>query len=268
MKRRILVSFASVALCLGAVAVVQAGAATKTLRASGGSLTFRVAVRNAKLCSWSSSPTIAGFSKTVQCKSGAVARSADFKVNTSTTAKSYVVTLTVRGQSTMVDRWKVIQAGQTLPPITTFPSPTATGPTPCVVGTCSLTFSGPDPFGAMGAAVESVTQNVANPDPSFNPTPAGDQLDEMTVGMESGPTGMSNPGVEVFSFALALVGGTQGSVDLSTFDSRIPNVLGLFGPVAPNSPLTAFIYYDVPTGVNWTSVNFRLGSNVYVFLPS
>jgi hypothetical protein len=266
-KRRIVVSLASVALCLGTVAVGQAGAATKTLRATGGSLTFRAVVRNAKLCTWSSRPTIGGFSKTVACTRGAVARSASFQANSSTSVRSYVVTLSVRGQSTTIDRWTVTQAGQPLPP-TTIPSPSATGPTPCIVGMCSLTFSGPDVFGATGAAVESVKQNVANPDPTLNPTPAGDQLDEMTVGMESGPTGMSDPGVETYSFALALEGGTQGHVDLLTYDASIPNVFGIYGPVAPNSPLTASIYYDVPTGVTWTSVNFRLGSNVYVFSPS
>ena len=115
MKRRIAVSIASVALCLSGFVVTQAGAATRTVSASGGSVTLSASVRNAKTCGWSSSPTIAGFAKTVKCKTGTVARSARFTANTSTTAKSYAVTLTVRGKTTTVNHWKVTQAGAIIP---------------------------------------------------------------------------------------------------------------------------------------------------------
>jgi hypothetical protein len=128
MKRRIVVSIASVALCLSGLVVAQAGAATKTVSASGGSVSFSASVRNAKTCGWSSSPTITGFAKTVKCKTGTVSRSARFRANTSTTAKSYAVTLTVRGKTTTVDHWKVTQAVET-PPTTTTVAATATLPT-------------------------------------------------------------------------------------------------------------------------------------------
>jgi hypothetical protein len=268
MKRRVVVSLASVVLCCGAVAIVQAGAATKTLSASGGSLNFSANVRNAKTCTWSSTPKIAGFAKTVPCKNGVVARSADFKSNSSTNEKSYVVTLSVRGSTAKVNRWDVIQAGQVLPPITTTTVPTATVPSPCNVGACTITFSGPDIDGATEVSVDSVTQNAVDPDPAIDPTPAGDQLDEVTVSMKSGSTGMGEPAVEIFHLALALAGGSQGAVDLVTYDTRTPSALGTFGPVAPNSPLTAVIYYDVPIGSTWTSVNFALDYGpVYAFLP-
>jgi hypothetical protein len=125
MKRRIAVRIASVALCLGGLVVAQAGAATKTVSASGGSVTLTATVRNAKTCGWSSSPKIAGFTTTVKCETGTVARSARFAANTSTTAKSYEVTLTVRSKNTTVDHWKVTQAGET-PPTTTKAPPTTT----------------------------------------------------------------------------------------------------------------------------------------------
>lgn len=76
-------------------------------------MTLTATVRSAKTCAWSSSPTIAGFAKTVKCNTGTVARSARFTANTSITAKSYAVTLTVRGKTTTVDHWKVTQAGET-----------------------------------------------------------------------------------------------------------------------------------------------------------
>src|ERR1017187_6342669 len=119
MKRRIVVSVASVALCLGGLVVTQAGAATKTVSASGGSVRFAGTVRNATTCHWSSIPSVPNFTMTVKCKTGTVARSARFTPNNSTTAKSYTLTLTVRGKTTTVDHWKVTQAGETPPTTTT-----------------------------------------------------------------------------------------------------------------------------------------------------
>ncbi|GEM_PF-2387142 len=118
MKHRLAICIAGVVLFLGGPVFAQAGAATKTVSASGGSVTFTAAVRNAKTCGWSSSPTIAGFAATVRCKTGTVARSARFKANTSTTAKSYAITLIVRGTSTTVHHWNVDQAGKT--PLTSY----------------------------------------------------------------------------------------------------------------------------------------------------
>ena len=268
MQRRIGVSVASVALCLGGIVVAQAGAATRTVSASGGSLSFTATVRNAKTCAWSSNPPIAGFTKTVMCKTGTIARSARFKANTSTTAKSYTITLTVRGKTPTVDHWRVRQAGKTtttttVPPTTT----TTTVPPSCIVPTCTLTFGSPDTYDATIVAIGGVLQNVANPDPIFA-TPVGDQLDEVVVGMHTGSTGMGDPGAEIYNFALALVGGGQGTVDTLTFDSTNPSAMGALGPVAPNSVFVGDIYFDVPIGSNWSSVNFRLDfTNVYAFLP-
>ena len=85
--------------------------------------------------------------------------------------------------------------------------------------------------------------------------------------MTAGPTGMSDPGSEVYNFALALVGGGQGTVDTLTFDSSVPYALGALGPVGPNSIFSANIYFDVPIGSNWSSVNFDLDyTHVYSFL--
>jgi len=123
MNRRFAVGLASVALCLGGLVVTQAGAATKTVSASGGSVTLTAMVRNAKTCGWSSSPKIAGFAKTVKCKTGTVARSARFTATTTTTAKSYAITLIVRGKTTTVDHWRVIQAGQTTTTTVATPAP-------------------------------------------------------------------------------------------------------------------------------------------------
>jgi lysophospholipase L1-like esterase len=118
MKRRIAVGVVGLALCLGGLVFTQAGAATKTVRASGGSVTFIATVRNSKICEWSSSPKIAGFNITVTCISGRVSRSARFKVNATTQLKRYTITLTAKGATTGVTRWTVKEAGR-VPPTTT-----------------------------------------------------------------------------------------------------------------------------------------------------
>jgi hypothetical protein len=102
MQRRIAISVACIALLVGGLFVSQAGAATKAVRASGGSVTFAVSVRNAKTCGWLSSPKIAGFT-----------------ANSSTKAKSYEITLTVHGKTASVHHWTVIQAGKTVSTTTT-----------------------------------------------------------------------------------------------------------------------------------------------------
>lgn len=260
MKHRIAVAVASVVLSLGGLIATQAGAANRTVSASGDSMMFTATVSNAKTFSWSSRPSIPGFTTTVRCKTGNVARSARFRANNSTSVKGYAITLTLRGHGTAADHWKVTQGGSTNTTTTTLPQS-------CIVPTCSLTFSAPDTYGSTILVIGGVLQNVANPDPIFA-TPVGDQLDAVSVGMSTGPTGMSDPGAEVYNFALALAGGGQGTIDSITFDSSMPYAMGALGPVAPSSSFGANIYFDVPVGSNWSSVNFRLNfTNVYAVLP-
>ncbi len=113
MKRRIAVSLASLALCIGALVVTPAGAAARILNASGGSLTFTTTVRNAKTCVWSSNPAIAGFDVTARCAAGPVRRVAKFGANVSSREKSYTITLTAHGTVTTVHRWNVVERGIT-----------------------------------------------------------------------------------------------------------------------------------------------------------
>jgi hypothetical protein len=119
MKRRFALSVASMALCLGGLVIANASASTKTLSASGGSVTFRASVRNATTCKWSSSPKIAGFAATVRCQTGTVTRAARFHANSSTSTKSYAITLTTHGKRTTINHWVVIQAGRTATTTTT-----------------------------------------------------------------------------------------------------------------------------------------------------
>jgi hypothetical protein len=261
---------------------------TRNLTAKGGTVKWAATVHNAKTCTWSSSPKVVAFGATVKCKSGVVTHSFKFEANTSTKAKDYMLSLTVRGTITTVDHLKVVEAGKITPPATTTtttqppattttttqpPATTTTTtqpppPSTCTVPSCTLTFHEPDTYDATSLAIGGVQQNVPCPDPGVCDQPAGDQIDAVALGMTTGATGMSDPGLEVDNFALALAGGGQGTLDSITFDSSVPYAMGALGPVAPNSSFGADIYFDVPVGSNWSSVNFELDfTNVYAFLP-
>ena len=97
MERRIAITIVCAGLVLGGLLESQAGATTKSVSAFGGSVTFTYPVKHAKTCSWSSSPNIAGFAKTVKCGTGNVVRTAKFAANKSANVKSYDVMLTARG---------------------------------------------------------------------------------------------------------------------------------------------------------------------------
>jgi Right handed beta helix region len=132
----IAVAIAVAALGLAAVFASTTAAAkvpTRKLSAKGATVKFSATVKNAKTCAWKVSPKVAGFDKTVTCKTGTVTRSAKFRANTSTKAKSYSVTLTIQGKSMRIHRWKVDEAGKVRPapptsslPTTTVPATTAT----------------------------------------------------------------------------------------------------------------------------------------------
>jgi hypothetical protein len=85
---------------------------TRQLTAKGGTIKWVVEVHNARTCTWSSSPKVTGFNATVKCKTGRVSRSATFRANTSTKAKDYTLSLTVRGKTTTVGYLKVVEAAK------------------------------------------------------------------------------------------------------------------------------------------------------------
>jgi hypothetical protein len=240
MKRRIAVSIASVALCLGGLVVAQAGAATRMVNASGGSVSFTASVRNAKTCGWSSSPKIAGFAKTVKCKTGTLSRSARFTVNTSTTAKSYAVTLTVRGKTTTVDHWKVTQAGET------------------------------PPFYAIGATQQvqdmnkntlavTITQLIdpATGTDEFNQPDAGHRFVAVDMGLTNQSTGTisndANLDVQVI--------GTDNQAYPADFDSVAECTNFSYGEftLLPGGTESGCVVFQLPSGVNTKLVQFSLG---------
>ena len=84
---------------------------TRHLPASGGTIKWAVEIHTATTCTWSSSPEVTGFDGTVKCKAGTVVRAATFDPNTSTEAKDYTLSLTVRGEPTTVEHLTVDEAG-------------------------------------------------------------------------------------------------------------------------------------------------------------
>lgn len=127
MIRRVVVVPATLLLLLATVAAGSASAAASSKlsvpkRAAteqtihetdqGGWVAFKEAVKNAKTCIWSSSPTIAGFDEKLACGTGEEARGAKFPVNTSTSGKSWKISLIVDGTGAIGYYWQVIEAGR------------------------------------------------------------------------------------------------------------------------------------------------------------
>ena len=224
---------------------------TRHLTASGGTIKWAVAVHNAKRCTWSSSPTIAGFDGTVPCTNGQAVRPATFRRNTSTEAEGYTLTVVIRGVTTTVDHLKVVEAAGKAAKPTTY----CVGPS-----SCYYRLAAEDDFGLVDLGIAYVILNVACPDPGVCDQPTGAQLDMMIVGMTAGSSGMSDPGDEAGNFALVLSDGSQAHLDSITFDSSARYALGGLGPEGAGATFAGVIYFDVPIGSNWSTVNFRYSS--------
>jgi hypothetical protein len=135
---------------------------------------------------------------------------------------------------------------------------------------CMLVFSAPDLWDLSALTVGSVLLNIACPDPGVCDQPAGDQLDAVEVVMSVGSSGMARPCLEVGNFALVLSDGKQAPNDSITADNSVEYALCGLGFEGPNASFVAVVFFDVPSGSTWTSVNFTYyssegNSQVYVF---
>jgi hypothetical protein len=126
----------------------------------------------------------------------------------------------------------------------------------------------PDDFGLASLEIGYVDSNGSCPDPGVCEQPAGDQLDVMIMAMTAGSSGMSDPGAEVGNFALILSDGSQARTDSITCDNSVQYALCGLGPEGAGATFGAEIFFDVPIGTNWTTVNFRYssGGNTEVFV--
>jgi hypothetical protein len=192
--------------------------------------------------------------------------------NIGATPKHYTFRLTFLGKKTKTTDWmKLTEATKTTTPAkTTTPTKPTTGSSYCIAPkmNCWADFPAVDDFGATSLLVGYVDTNVVCPDPGVCDQPAGDQLDAIVIGFTTGPAGMSNPGVEESNFSLNLNGGGQGRIDSITCDSSVEHALCGLGPEGPTSGFTAAIWFDVPIGSTWSSVDFSYisgTSKVYVF---
>lgn len=256
MMRRIVVSVASVALLLSGVVATQAGAAPKrvslsrpAVRVSGGSATFSATVRYAKTCAWSSRPMIPGFTKTVGCRTGRVARLANFSANKSTKAKLYTVTLIVRGSGVAIKHWKITQDGATPPATTT---------------TTTI------PVNALGATeiVHDSSKNalMVTPSPIIDPATGADPYNQpnagyrfvavdMTLANQSSGTISDDANLDV-----QLIG-TDNQAYSADFNSVSECTNFSYGEftLLPGGTESGCVVFQLPSGVNAKTVQFSLG---------
>lgn len=73
-------------------------------------MTWFVTVHNAKTCSWSSSPKIAGFDGTVKCSHGRILRQFTIRANPAAHVRWYALSLTAHGAHIRVSHLRIVEA--------------------------------------------------------------------------------------------------------------------------------------------------------------
>lgn len=235
--------------------VISLSAQPPQLPAQGGSVHLAARVVRAVTC------TFGGGEKaiTMRCENGASA--AVIVVGPNPSAQSRVDRLWVlaRGKGGARRRFiAVIQAAQKVaPPTTTTLPPNAA--TVCN-GPCSFAFPQATSSGVISVAMNSVTQDVACPDPGFCDATVNQQIDDVSVTVCAGASGDTDVASAIYNFSLALADNTQATTDFVTFDSSVPTAFGNYGPVAPNQCVTGDVYFDAPLNVPWVSLNYSYTS--------
>ena len=250
MIRRIAIGVASATLCLSGLIATQAEAATKTVKASGGPVIFSTSVRNAQTCTWKSSPKIAGFGRTVKCKNGVVADTAKFKANTSTAAKSYEITLEVKGKSVVVHQWKVTQAGET-PPTTS--TSTTTTPVYGIGATQQVHDASKNPLTVTFTQLIDPATGIDQ----FNQPNSGYRFVAVVINLANPSTAM----ITSDSYLDVQLVGTDNqaySTDFSSVTECTNFSSGSF-TLLPGGTENGCVLFQVPLGVNVKLVQFSLG---------
>ena len=176
-------------------------------------------------------------------------------------------TVTALGNTKTVKQEKVVEATEaTAPPTTTVNCSHS--------AYCEVTFPAPDDLdlAALGVAVhENVRCPVAERG-GCDQYPGHEGLDLVVLNMYTGPSGMNHAQVsfESVNFSLVLTGEKRAGMDWVSCDSNVWGALcGFKEMVPPRTTFLAYLWFDIPTGENWTSVHFRYSngvrSNVYVF---
>ncbi len=258
--RRVLSSLvAVVAVASFAVPSLASAASTGTiptrhLAANGGVVNWPVTVQNSGTCSWSSSPSVAGFATTVKCKSGRVERSFQFEANPLTRAKDYTLSLTVRGEATTIDHLKVVEAGHTTPTTTTVPPTTTTTTVPPTTSTTTSTtttlplsqspgWTSPNWSGYVltggGGGYQAISAEWTVPSVDCSSVPDGATSD--WVGVNG--FGEQNPGLFQDGTTSYCVNGQEGDWSWWTDAAEAYSSQLLF-PVAPGDLIYAQVYQE------------------------
>ena len=256
---------AFVALVVPSLASAASTAAvpTRHLPASGATIRWPVMVHNAKTCTWSSSPKVAGFDGTAKCANGRVVRPATFDANTSADAKDYTLNLVVRGTTRTVDHLKVVEAGKptptttttsttttTLPPTstttTTLPptsTTTTTLPSTSFPGSTSNNWSGYVLTGASGG-YEAVSATWMVPTLDCSSVPGGFTSDWVGVNGAAGQPGLFQDGTTSYC-----VNGQQSDYAWWTDEAEGYSSVFLFA-VASGDVIDAKVFQDA-SGYWW-----------------
>jgi hypothetical protein len=74
--------------------------------------------------------------------------------------------------------------------------------------------------------------------------------------MCAGPDGVTLGGLAAAIFVLTLGDNSQAYLDSVTFDANVPTAFGTYGALGPGQCATGDVYFDVPSGLSWTSLSY------------
>lgn len=226
--------------------VVSFSAQPSNVIAGGGTVTLTVRVRNATKCVFGGAGTA-----TVGCTSGRAVTTDNLVANSTAVAKSSRLWVYARGSGGTTARKYVT--------ITEAPAATKCS------GPCKFTFATPTDEDVASVQLNSVAQAVNCPDSQnffLCEASTSQQIDDVNVTVCAGPKGITDGEFERTNFSLALTTGGQAGDDDVTFDSNVPSAFGNIGAVGPGQCVTGDIYYDVPGGAQWTSLNYSYESGL------
>ena len=252
-------------------AVVAFSASPKRLSASAGSVVLVARVRNATTCVFGGEHVFVR-----RCAGGRAAVRETVPANPSVRVRRIRLWVMARGKGGVSPHRfvVVVQAGLRVTPPTTVPTTTQPPkpPTTCS-GDCQFTFPQPTSSGVVSIALNNVATGVACPDPGLCDASATQQIADVNFTVCAGSSGDSDIAGQVGNLALSLSDGSQAPLDSVTYDSSVPTAFGNYGAVAPGQCVTGDAYFDVGSGLTWTSLNYSYTSadfstqTVYVWTP-
>jgi hypothetical protein len=262
------VANASLAPALSKPIVISFKAAPSHLSAAGGFVTLTAKVSGATTCTFGGHGT-----ETVSCTSGKAQIKDKLGPNKTAKNRTIVLSLVVKGKGGTAPKAvvKVTEAPKvsTTTTPTTAPAPPTTTPqsssaTSCV-GPCTFTFPAPDYNDFTSVEFNSITQGVQCPNAQTGgcAATAAQQIDQVSVTMCAGGSGVQGVSKALTDFTLTAASGATASLDPVTSSPDVSTAFGNFSTLAAGLCDTGNLWFDLTANTQWDSLTFNFTSDSF-----